>query len=69
MKAVSGCSWVPKLARECGIKHWLVCGVDGRSLGVRSSDYQIFSDGLIILAKRARGAPLKYFYYNYGILY
>ena len=39
MKAVSGCSLAPKLARECEIKHWLPCGVDERSLGVRSSDY------------------------------
>ena len=45
MREVSGCSWAPKLARESEIKHWLSCGVDGRSLGVRSSDNQIFSDG------------------------
>ena len=32
------------IARKCESKHWLPCGADGRS-GVRSRDYQIFSDG------------------------
>ena len=27
------------------ILHWYTCGADGRFLGVRSRDYQIFSDG------------------------
>ena len=36
--------WAPKLARKCESKHWFPCGADGRS-GVRSRDYQIFSDG------------------------
>ena len=36
--------WPPKLARKCESKHWFACGADGRS-GVRSRDYQIFSDG------------------------
>ena len=34
----------PKLARKCESKHWFPCGADRRS-GVRSCDYQIFSDG------------------------
>ena len=33
-----------KLARKYDSKHWFPCGADGRS-GVRSRDYQIFSDG------------------------
>ena len=33
MSAISSCSWAPKLARKCGIKHWLQCGADGRLLG------------------------------------
>ena len=33
-------SWAPKLARKCESKHWFPCGA-----GVRSRDYQIFSDG------------------------
>ena len=34
---VSGCTWAPKLARNCEIKHW--CGPTlGRSVGVRSRD-------------------------------
>ena len=37
-------TWAPKLARTCESKHWFPCGADGRS-GVRSRDYQIFSDG------------------------
>ena len=41
--------WVPKEARKCESKHWYASGADGRSLGravgVRSRDYQIFSDG------------------------
>ena len=37
-------SWDPKLARKCESKHWFPRGADGRS-GVRSRDYQIFSDG------------------------
>ena len=32
------------VARKCESKHWFPCGADGRS-GVRSRDYQIFSDG------------------------
>ena len=46
MCAISGCSWASKLARKCEIKHWFPCGADGRSaVGVRSRDYQFFSDG------------------------
>ena len=36
-------SWAPKLARKCESKHWFPWGAEGRS-GVRSRDYQIFSD-------------------------
>ena len=33
MRAVSGCSWAPKLTRNCEIKHWLpVARTDGRSV-------------------------------------
>ena len=41
-------SCAPKLATKCEIEHRLSCGADGRSLGrvggVRSRDYQIFSE-------------------------
>ena len=40
--------WAPKVVRKCESKHWHACGADGRSVGVRSRDYQIFSDGYII---------------------
>ena len=34
------CPWVsadaPKLARNCGIEHWLPCGADGRAAGGRA---------------------------------
>ena len=40
--------WAPKVVRKCESKHWYACGADGRSVGVRSRDYQIFSDGYII---------------------
>ena len=33
-----------QLAIKCKINYWLPCGADGRTLGVRSSDYQIFWD-------------------------
>ena len=33
-------SWARKLAKKCESKHWFLCGVDGRSFGVRSRDYQ-----------------------------
>ena len=38
-------SRAPKVVRKCESKHWFSCGADGRSIGVRSRDYQIFSDG------------------------
>ena len=42
-------SWAPKVARKCESKHWYACGAEGRSagrlVGVRSRDYQIFSNG------------------------
>ena len=47
-------SWVPKVVRKCESKHWFSCVADGRmavgrsvgrSVGVRSRDYQIFWDG------------------------
>ena len=38
-------SWAPKVVRKCESKHWCSCGRDGRSLGVRSRDYQMFLDG------------------------
>ena len=38
-------SWAPKVVRKCESKHWFPCGADGRPLGVRSRDYQIFWDG------------------------
>ena len=28
-------SCAPKLARKCGIEHWLACGADGRAAGER----------------------------------
>ena len=34
-----------KVVRKCEIKHWFSCGANGRSVGVRSRDYQIFWDG------------------------
>ena len=35
-----------QLARKCEIKYWFLRGVNGRpAVGVRSRDYQIFSDG------------------------
>ena len=35
-----------QLARKCEIRHWFPRGADGWSaVGVRSRDYQIFSDG------------------------
>ena len=30
---ISDCTWAPKLARKCEIKHWLPCGADGRLIG------------------------------------
>ena len=49
VQAVS--SWAPKVVRKCESKHWFSCGEDGRtvgrSVGVRSGDYQIFGDGSI----------------------
>ena len=45
MCAISVCSWAPKLARKCEIKHWFPCGADGQALGVRSRSYAIFWDG------------------------
>ena len=38
-------SWARKQAIKCETKHWLPCGADRQSLGVRSRDYQIFWDG------------------------
>ena len=49
VQAVS--SWAPKVVKKCESKHWFSCGEDGRtvgrSVGVRSGDYQIFGDGSI----------------------
>ena len=50
MSAISGCSWAPKVARKCEIKHWFPCCANGRSFGVQSREYQSLSDGLIMLA-------------------
>ena len=42
-------SWAPKVVSKCESKHWFSYGADGRllgrSVGVRSRDYQIFWDG------------------------
>ena len=47
-KITSSCIWVA-IPVDWDILHWYTCGADGRSLGravgVRSRDYQIFSDG------------------------
>ena len=45
-KITSSCIWVA-IPVDWVILHWYACGADGRSLGVRSRDYQIFSDGYI----------------------
>ena len=49
-KITTSCIWVAMLV-DWVILHCYACGADGRSLGrvvgVRSRDYQIFSDGLI----------------------
>ena len=49
LRLISLAPWAPKVGRKCESKHWYACGTDGRSLGravgVRSRDYQIFSDG------------------------
>ena len=45
-KITSSCIWVA-IPVVWGILHWYACSADGRSLGVRSRDYQIFSDGQI----------------------
>ena len=53
-KISSSWIWVT-IPVDCVILHWYACGADGQSLGraggravgVRSSDYQIFSDGQI----------------------
>ena len=31
--AISSCTWAPKLARKCEIKHWFPWSTDGRSVG------------------------------------
>ena len=45
-------SWALKVVRKCESKHWFSCGEDGRtvgrSVGVRSRNYQIFGDGSIV---------------------
>ena len=38
-------SWALKLARNCESKRWFPCGADGRLVGIRSRDYQIFWGG------------------------
>ena len=47
-KITLSCIWVA-IPVDWVILHWYACGADGRSLGrsvgVRSRDYQIFSDG------------------------
>ena len=47
-KITSSCIWVA-IPVDWVILHWYACGADGRSggraVGVRSRDYQIFSDG------------------------
>ena len=45
-KKISSCIWVT-IPVDWVILHWYAYGADGRSLGVRSRDYQIFSDGYI----------------------
>ena len=45
-KISSSCIWVA-IPVDWVILHCYACGADGRSLGVRSRDYQIFSDGYI----------------------
>ena len=49
-KITSSCLWVA-MPVDWVILHWYACGADGRSLGravgVRSRDYQIFSDGWV----------------------
>ena len=42
-KKTSICIWVA-IPVDWGFLHWYACGADGR-LGVRSRDYEIFSDG------------------------
>ena len=45
---VSNCIWVV-IPVDKVIFHWYTCGADGRTdaraVGIRSGDYQIFSDG------------------------
>ena len=47
-KITSICIWVA-IPVDRVILHWYICGADerslGRSVGARSRDYQIFSDG------------------------
>ena len=48
-KITSSCIWVTTIPVDWVILHWYACdGTDdlsgGRSVGVRSRDYQIFSD-------------------------
>ena len=43
-KITSICIWVA-IPVDRVILHWYACGADGRSVGARSRDYQIFSDG------------------------
>ena len=45
-KISSSCIWVA-IPVDWVILPWYACGADRRSLGVRSCDYQIFSDGYI----------------------
>ena len=45
-KITSSCIWVA-IPVDSVVLHWYASGADGKSLGVRSRDYQIFSDGEI----------------------
>ena len=58
-KITSSCIWVA-IPVDWVILHWYAGGTDGRSLDVRSRDYQIFSDELII-SFSYDGAPLARF--------
>ena len=72
--------WVAAIPVDWVILHWYACGADGRSLarslGVRSRDYQIFSEGVdyhislaMGLAHARRFAPRVELRYNVSICY
>ena len=52
-KITSSCIWVA-IPVDWVILHWYACGADGRSVGVRSRDYQIFRNESIYLAMGLR---------------